>query len=159
AKRFETPDVRADIGVVVAARDTDIAVLGKRPVLAGTKDPRATGDLGDVVVGWTWGAGAADLDDRADRRFLGSGGVRQRHVVDPPVDAVNDGADTVAELVGELLVDQAANDGRRHLLAMQAEAFGTAQLAAGGERPVDGFDDVAAFAERAHGRLKLIRER
>jgi hypothetical protein len=75
-----------------------------------------------------------------------------------PVDAVNDDADAVAELVGELLVDQAANNWRPHLLAMQAEGLGAALPAAGGERPVDGFDDVAAFSERAHGRLELIRE-
>src|SRR5262249_22251672 len=78
--------------------------------------------------------------------------------MDPPVDAVDDHADTVAELVGELLVDQASNDGRTHLLTMQAEAFGATLLAAGGKRPVDCLDDVAAFAELAHGRFELIRE-
>jgi hypothetical protein len=71
AKRFEAPDMSADIGVMVSARDTDIAALGKRPMLAWTIDPGAAGDLGDVVVGRPLGTGAADFDDGAERRLLG----------------------------------------------------------------------------------------
>jgi hypothetical protein len=59
AQRFEPPDVRADIGVVVAAGDTDIAALGKRPMLAWTVHARAANDRGDVAIGRTLGAGAS----------------------------------------------------------------------------------------------------
>ena len=71
AKGFEASDVGVDVGIVVAAWNTDIAVLGERPVLAWTIDPRAAGNLGNVVVGRPLGTGPADLDNGADLRLLG----------------------------------------------------------------------------------------
>jgi len=70
AKRFKAPDMSADIGVIVPTRDTDIALLGQRPMLTRTIDPCAACKLGNVVVGRTLGTGAADLDNRSvsDRR-------------------------------------------------------------------------------------------
>ncbi len=58
AKRFEPPDMRPDVGVIVAARDTDVATLSERPMFTGTIDPAAASDLGDVVVGRPLGTGA-----------------------------------------------------------------------------------------------------
>ncbi len=79
--------------------------------------------------------------------------------MDPPIDAVDDDADPVAEFVGELLVDHAARRlGVVPLLAVEDEACRAALLAPFGERPVDRFDDIAALAERPHGRLELIRD-
>src|SRR6266516_772875 len=78
--------------------------------------------------------------------------------MDPPVDAVDDDADAVAELVRKLLVDHTAYNRRCDVIATQVDGFGAALLAAIGERPVDGLDDVAALAERTHGRLQPLRE-
>ena len=80
-------------------------------------------------------------------------------MVHPSVDAVDDDADAVAELVGEPLVDQAADDRCPDLLAMKAEGFYSALLAARGERPVDRLHDVATLPELPHGRLEPVGER
>src|SRR5207249_2755528 len=72
AQRFEPPDVRADIGVIISTWDTDLAVLGERPMLARTINPAAASDLSNVMVGRPLGTGAADLDHGADRCLLGS---------------------------------------------------------------------------------------
>src|SRR5262249_15178907 len=115
-------------------------------------------DLCHVVVGGTLGAGAADLDDGADRCLLGGRGFTQRHVMDPAVDAVDDDADTIAELVGQLLIDQAAHERRPGLLAMKIGGPKYASWHARGECSGHRLDDVAALAEPAQRRLEFFRE-
>src|SRR5262249_10210866 len=159
AKRLEPPDMGSDIGVVVATRDTDIAALDPRPMLARTIDPGAAGDLRDIAVGRASVTGTADLDDRADRHLPGSRPVRQRHVMDPAIDAVDHDTDAVAELIGELLVDQAAVDWALALGTLQGRRLRVALLSARGEPPVDGLADVAALAQPAHGRPEPLRKR
>src|SRR3974390_3603153 len=79
--------------------------------------------------------------------------------MDSSVDAVDDKADPVAELVREALVDQAAHDPRPDLFAMQVEAFQGTLMAARSKGTVDGFDDVAARTELAHRCFQPWRER
>src|SRR5712691_1236762 len=78
--------------------------------------------------------------------------------MDPPVDAVDDKADAVAELIGEPLVDDAADDRRPDFLTMQIEAFESTLLAALGQRSVDRLHDVAALAKLPHRRFEPLGE-
>ena len=78
-------------------------------------------------------------------------------MMDAPVDAVDDEAEPLAELIGQPLVDDAADDRRHRLLPVEGIALERALLTSLRERPIDRLDDVAALSELPQRRLQAIR--
>ncbi len=69
--------------------------------------------VGNGAIGRTAACfGRSDLDDTADTDVLDSSRIDAGNVVGAAVDAIDDEGQVFAELVGEMLVDDAADDRR-----------------------------------------------
>src|SRR5260370_17399610 len=64
----------------------------------------------------------SDLDDAADVRVLDSSRIDAGNVVGAAVDAIDDEGQVFAQFVGEMLVDDAADDRRRGRAVVNPEA-------------------------------------
>ena len=101
--------------------------------------------------------GRSDLDDAADD-VLDSSRIDTGNVVGPAINAIDDEGQVFAELVGEMLVDDAADDRRRGRAVVNPEARRIAREALRLQRPVHRLDDVAALAQFAQGRLQFFAQ-
>jgi hypothetical protein len=114
----------------------------------------APGDFCDVAIGRTWrGRCPPDLDDP---HLVGHSVTAQHHMVDAAVDAVNDDADPVAQLIGEFLANDPPGYRDRGCPAMEEDVFRATFLTPRGKRAIDGLDDVAAFTEFPQGRFEFV---
>lgn len=69
------------------------------------------GDGGDGPIRWpAYGLGRADLDDAADPRILNARRVDAGKMMGAPVDAIDHDGQVLAQLVGQIFVDDAADD-------------------------------------------------
>src|SRR5467141_656481 len=102
--------------------------------------------------------GRSDLDDAADVRVLDSSRIDAGNVVGAAIDAVDDEGQVFAELVGEMLVDDAADDRRRGRAVVNPEARRIALKAFRPQYLVHGLDDIAALAHLAQGGLQLFAQ-
>src|SRR6267142_3361414 len=122
AQCFQPADVALDVGVKVAARNAHMTRFGDRSMLARKVLARAFREFGDVAIGRSWRRRCApDLDDGAEPCLFSHGGPAQHHMVDAPVDAINDDTDPVAQFVGQFLTDDPADHRDRSRTAMQED--------------------------------------
>src|SRR6266702_6245946 len=102
--------------------------------------------------------GRSDLDDAADTDVLHSSRIDAGNVMGAAIDAIDDEGQVFAELVGEMLVDDAADDRRRGRAIVNPEARRIALRALRTQRLVQRLDDVAALAQFAQGRLQFFAQ-
>src|SRR5216684_1774824 len=100
----------------------------------------------------------SDLDDAADTDVLDSSRIDAGNVVGAAINAIDDEGQVFAELIGEMLVDDAADDGRRGRAVVNPEARRIALKAFRAQRLMHRLDDVAALAQFAQGRLQLFAQ-
>ena len=74
----------------------------------------------------------------------------------PPVDPVHHDCQVLAQLVGQMLVHDAADDGRLGRSVMDLKTHGIAFAALRAERLLHGADDVAALAQLAQSQLHVL---
>jgi hypothetical protein len=149
------------IGAVVAARNADAGRFGHGAVNARAIVARLAREARNIAIRWAWPRRRrGDFDDRSDRRLLAGGRHSrraERDIMHAPVDAIDDEAETLAEFVGQPLVDDPADNPRRGLLAMEGIALHGALLAARLERTVDRLDDIAAAASAKQAQIRAAR--
>src|SRR5882672_139150 len=102
--------------------------------------------------------GRSDLDDTADTDVLDSSRIDAGNVVGAAINAIDDEGQVFAELVGEMLVDDAADDRRRGRAVVNPEACRIAREAFRPQYLVHGLDDIAALAQFAQGGLQLFAQ-
>jgi hypothetical protein len=90
--------------------------------------------------------GQSDLDDAANADVLDSSRIDAGNVVGTAVDAIDDEGQVFAELIGEMLVDDAADSRRRGRAVVNPEARRIALKAFRPQCLVHGLDDIAALA-------------
>src|SRR5216683_1631615 len=100
----------------------------------------------------------SDLDDAADTDVLDSSRIDAGNVVGAAINAIDDEGQIFAEFVGEMLVDNAADDRRRGRAVVNPEARRIAREALRLQRLVHRLDDVAALAQFAQGRLQFFAQ-
>ena len=129
AQRLQPPDMGIDIALIVAAGNAALEFrllqMAARPIDA------VLGDGGDGAVG---------------RSRCRLGRVDAGDMVGPAVDPVHHDCQVLAQLVGQVLVHDAADDGRLGRSVMDLEAHGIAFAALRAERLLHGADNVAALA-------------
>src|SRR5216683_2759291 len=100
----------------------------------------------------------SDLDDAADTDVLDSSRIDAGNVVGAAINAIDDEGQIFAEFVGEMLVDDAADDRRRGRAVVNPEARRIAREALRPQRLVHRLDDVAPLAQFAQGRLQFFAQ-
>src|SRR5712671_3831015 len=100
----------------------------------------------------------SDLDDAADADDLDSSWIDAGNVVGATINAIDDEGQVFAQLVGEMLVDDAADDRRRGRAIVNPEARRIALTAFRAQCLVHRLDDVAALAQLAQGRLQFFAQ-
>src|SRR5882757_8375896 len=136
-----------------AAVEPGLLQMAARPI-----DPLLR-HVGNSAIGRTAACfGRSDLDDAADTDVLDSSRIDAGNVVRAAVDAIDDEGQVFAELVGEMLVDDAANDRRRGRAVVNPEARRIALKAFRLQHLVHRLDDVAALAQFAQGGLQLFAQ-
>ncbi|BCH32746.1 hypothetical protein MesoLjLc_46760 [Mesorhizobium sp. L-8-10] len=119
----------------------------------------ALGDARDGAVGRAARVlGRADLDDAADPRILDAGRVEAGDIMSAPVDAVDHDGQVLAQLVGQIFVDDAAGDRDFGRGIVNLEGHRIALRAVGLQRLVHVSDDVAALAQLAQRRFHPLAE-
>jgi len=104
------------------------------------------------------GLGRADLDDATDPRVLDAGRVDAGQMMGAPVDPVDHYGQVLAQLVGQIFVDDAANDRDfgRGLVKLERRRISLQPI--GLERLVHVADDVAALAHLAQRRFHALAQ-
>src|SRR5712664_3778709 len=156
-QRLEPADMGVDEAVMVAAGNA--AVESGLLQMAARQIDAVLRHTGNGAVGRT----AADLsrsdpDDAADADDLDPSRIDAGNVVGAAVDAIDDEGQVFAQFVGEMLVDDAADDRRRGRAVVNPEARRIALKAFRPQRLVHGLDDIAALAHLAQGRLQLFAQ-
>src|SRR5882724_4071915 len=156
-QRLEPADMGVDEAAMVAAGNAAVEPgllqMAARPIDA------ILCHTGNGAVGRTAAdLSRSDLDDAADADIFDSSRIDAGNVVGAAVDAIDDEGQVFAELVGEMLVDDAADDRRRGRAVVNPEARRIAREALRPQCLVHGLDDVAALAHLAQGRLQLFAQ-
>src|SRR6266849_6216456 len=152
-QRLEPADMGVDEAVMVAAGSADVEPgllqMAARPIDA---VPRHAGN--GAIGGTATYFGRSDLDDAADVRVLDSSRIDAGNVVGAAINAIDDEGQIFAEFVGEMLVDDAADDRRRGRAVVNPEARRIAREALRLQHLVHRLDDVSALAQFAQGGLQ-----
>src|SRR4029077_14603230 len=114
------------------------------------------GHGGNGAVGGTAaGLGRSDLDDAADADVPDPRRMEAGNAMGAAVDAIDDEGQVLTQLVGEMFVDDAADDWPRRRAVVNLEARRIALEALRLQRVVHRLDDVAALAQLTQNRLQL----
>jgi hypothetical protein len=117
------------------------------------------GHAGDGAIGRTaCTVGRPDLDDAADAGILDAGRIDTGDMMRAPVDPIDHQRQVLAQLVRQMLVDDAADDRRHWRGIVNLEAHRIALGAFGPERLLHRADDVATLAHLAQGRLQPLAQ-
>src|SRR5713101_8275244 len=100
----------------------------------------------------------SNLDDAADADDLDSSRIEAGNVVGAAIDAIDDEGQVFAQLVGEMLVDDAADDWRRGRAVVNPEVRRIALKPFRPQCLVHGLDDIDALAHLAQGGLQLFAQ-
>src|SRR6266700_1657458 len=156
-QRLEPADMGVDEAVMVAAGNAAVEPrllqMAARPIDALLRY------AGNSAIGGTAARfRQSDLDDAAEADDLDTGRIDAGNVVSAAIDAIDDEGQVFAELVGEMLVDDAADDRRRGRAIVNPEARRIALTAFRAQCLVHRLDDVAALAQFAQGRLQFFAQ-
>jgi hypothetical protein len=157
-QRLQSADVTLDMGLVVATRNAEASGFGHNAMCARMIVAGVSRKLGDITIRGTrafWRR--RNLDNRANLRLFDCRRLSHRDMMDPAIDAVDNEAEALTELVGQPLADHPSDTRRASLLAVQDIAAKCPLFATGCERAIDRFDDVAALAQVAQRRLQFFR--
>src|SRR5712664_2779519 len=120
-QRLEPANMGVDEAVMVAAGNAAVEPgllqMAARPI-----DPLLRHAGNGAIGGTATCFGRSDLDDTADTDVLDSSRIDAGNVVGAAVDAIDDEGQVFAELVGEMLVDDPADDRRRGRAVVNPEA-------------------------------------
>src|SRR6266481_2538279 len=156
-QRLEPANMGVDEAVMVtagnAAVEPGLLQMAARPIDAILRHTR-NGAIGRTAADLS----RSDLDDAADADDLDSSRIDAGNVVGATINAIDDEGQVFAQLVGEMLVDDAADDRRRGRAVVNPEARRIAREALRLQRPVHRLDDVAALAQFAQGRLQFFAQ-
>src|SRR5712691_10680547 len=156
-QRLEPADMGVDEAVMVAAGNA--AVESGLLQMAARLIDAVLRHTGNGAVGRTAAdLSRSDLDDAADADVLDSSRIDAGNVVGATINAIDDEGQVFAQLVGEMLVDNAADDRRRGRAVVNPEARRIALKAFRPQCLVHGLDDIAALAHRAQGGLQLFAQ-
>src|SRR6266581_3660138 len=156
-QRFEPANMGVDEAVMVAAGNAAVEPrllqMAARPIDALLRH------AGNSAIGGTAAdLSRSDLDDAADADDLDPSRIDAGNVVGAAVDAIDDEGQVFAQFVGEILVDDAADDRRRGRAVVNPEARRIALKAFRPQYLVHGLDDIAALAHLAQGRLQFFAQ-
>src|SRR5258707_3064836 len=136
-----------------AAVEPGLLQMAARPI-----DPLLRHAGNGAIGGTATYFGRSDLDDTADADVLDSNRIDAGNVVGAAINAIDDEGQVLAQLVGEMLVDDAADDRHLQRTTVNPEARRIAREALRLQRLVHRLDDVAALAQFAQGRLKFFAQ-
>src|SRR5882724_6808319 len=157
AQRLEPADMGVDEAVMVAAGNAalepGLLQMAARPIDALLRHA-SNGAIGRTAARFR----QSDLDDAAEADDLNTGRIEAGNVVGAAIDAIDDEGQVFAELVGEMLVDDAADDRRRGRAVVNPEARRIALKAFRPQCLVHGLDDIAALAHLAQSRLQFFAQ-
>src|SRR5712664_1651930 len=157
AQRLEPADMGVDEAVMVAAGNAAVEPgllqMAARPIDALLRHA-GNGAIGRTAAYF----GRSDLDDAADTDVLDSSRIDAGNVVGAAINAIDDEGQVFAQLIGEMLVDDAADDRRRGRAVVNPEARRIAREALRLQRPVHRLDDVAALPQLAQARLQFFAQ-
>src|SRR5882672_6524939 len=156
-QRLEPADMGVDEAVMVtagnAALEPGLLQMAARPIDAILRHT-GNGAVGRTATYF----GRSDLDDAADADVLDSSRIDAGNVVGAAINAIDDEGQVLTQLVGEMLVDDPADDRRRGRAVVNPEARRIALKAFRPQCLVHGLDDIAALPQLAQGRLQFFAQ-
>src|SRR5712692_4552070 len=136
-----------------AAVEPGLLQMAARPI-----DPLLRHAGNGAIGGTATYFGRSDLDDAADTDVLDSSRIDAGNVVGAAINAIDDKGQAFAELLREMLVDDAADDRRQGRAVVNPEARRIALKAFRPQCLVHGLDDIAALTHLAQGRLEFFAQ-